>query len=190
MIEETQVGEMVADEMAASTEMVKTMEVATPAEKPAKAAPPRRLRLDELKPGAVVPGTVKNITQFGAFVDIGAEQEGLVHISELSENRVRRVEDVVKVGQAVEVTILEVDPNRRRISLSMKARSDVYDAPEPVQDDDREPTLTTMQAAFLKAQQKAQADARAKKAADTDAKARKDQEDILNRTLTQHRDRK
>jgi len=189
MIEETQVEAMVVEELAASTETVETPVVAVAAEKAARPPAPRRLRLDELKPGAVVPGTVKNIAQFGAFVDIGAEQDGLVHISELSENRVRRVEDVVKVGQAVEVTILEVDPNRRRISLSMKSRDDVYDPP-PVQDDDREPTLTTMQAAFLKAQQKAQADAKAKKASDADARARQDQEEILNRTLNQHRDRK
>ncbi len=190
MIEETQVEEMVAEELAASTETVEATEAAAPVEQAARPSAPRRLRLNELKPGAVVPGTVKNIAQFGAFVDIGAEQDGLVHISELSENRVRRVEDVVKVGQEVEVTILEVDPNRRRISLSMKSRDDVYDAPPPVQDDDREPTLTTMQAAFLKAQQKAQADAKAKKASDADARARKDQEEILNRTLNQHRDRK
>lgn len=189
MTEEIKVEEMVAEEAIAPAATPETTGAAAPAEKAAKAPAPRRLRLNELKPGTVVPGTVKNIAQFGAFVDINAEQDGLVHISELSENRVRRVEDVVKVGQEVEVTILEVDPNRRRISLSMKPREDVYERPEPTPEDN-EPSLSIMQAAFLKAQQKAQADARAKKAADSDARARQTQDDILNRTLTQHRDRK
>lgn len=156
-------------------------EAAAPAPARAKAPDgPPRLRLDQLKPGEQVTGTVKNVAQFGAFVDIGAEQDGLVHISELSENRVRRVEDVVKPGQAVEVTILEVDTKRKRISLSMKPRYDVYEA-QSVADDDGDPAQTTMQAAFQRAQdKKAAADEKQRKDA---AKKRSEQEDILARTL-------
>ncbi len=159
-----------------------------PAQAPAEAKPapaPKRLRLDELKPGAVMPGTVKNIAQFGAFVDIGAEQDGLVHISELAENRVRRVEDVVKPGQDVEVTVLEVDTRRKRISLSMKPRYDVYDKAESG-DFDNEPAMTSMQYAFQKAQEKRSSQAAEKKR----QQARAQQDDILSRTLNQHRDRK
>ena len=156
--------------------------VAPAAPAPARAKAPEsapRTRLDQLKPGEVVKGTVKNVAQFGAFIDIGADQDGLVHISELSENRVRRVEDVVKPGQEVEVTILDVDTKRKRISLSMKPRYDVY---EPqASDDDSGPALTTMQAAFQRAEErKAEAEEKQRKAA---AKKRADQDDILNRTL-------
>lgn len=154
-----------------------------------KAPAPRRLRLSELKPGSTVTGSVKNIADFGAFIDIGAEQDGLVHISELSENRVRRVDDVVKVGQAVEVYILDVDTNRRRISLSMKPREEAYEPDSRVVENDNEPTLTVMQLAFLKAQQKAEKAEKAAAKASAE-KGRQTQEDILSRTLSQHRDRK
>lgn len=150
-----------------------------------QAPAPRRLRLDQLKPGAVVQGTVKNIAQFGAFIDIGAEQDGLVHISELSENRVRRVEDVVKPGQEVEVTILEVDRSRKRISLSMKPRYDVYERANSTDDD--EGVLSPMQAAFQRAQEKQAAQGNATKNRE---KVRKEQDDLLSRTLQQHRTQK
>ncbi|UCF90043.1 MAG: S1 RNA-binding domain-containing protein, partial [Desulfobacterales bacterium] len=74
----------------------------------------------ELKPGMKVPGIVSNVTAFGAFVDIGVHQDGLVHISELSDQYVKNPADVVKVNQKVEVTVIGVDLERNRISLSMK----------------------------------------------------------------------
>ena len=154
-----------------------------PAEKPAPA--PKRLRLAELTPGATIKGTVKNIAQFGAFVDIGAEQDGLVHISELSEDRVRRVEDVVRVGQEVEVTILDVDRNRKRISLSMKPRYEMDATTSAQADDDDEPVLTPMQLAFQRAEEKRRAQ-EAKQSQDRE-KTRRQQDDILSRTLQQHR---
>ncbi len=67
-----------------------------------------------------LPGVVTNITAFGAFVDIGVHQDGLVHISQLADRFVKNPADVVKVGQRVTVTVLEVDVKRNRISLSMK----------------------------------------------------------------------
>lgn len=72
-----------------------------------------------LKRGQSMSGTVKNIAQFGAFVDIGLPQDGLVHISELARKKVEKVEDVVSVGQEVDVWVKKVDKKRGRISLTM-----------------------------------------------------------------------
>lgn len=76
--------------------------------------------IEDLQPGMRLPGIVTNVTKFGAFVDIGVHQDGLVHISELSHEYVSDPAQVVKVHQKVMVTVLEVDINRRRIALSMK----------------------------------------------------------------------
>lgn len=77
-------------------------------------------KLEDLEPGMKLPGIVTNVAAFGAFVDIGVHQDGLVHISELSDHFVKDPHQVVKVQQKVEVTVLSVDLKRRRISLSMK----------------------------------------------------------------------
>jgi len=78
-------------------------------------------KLEDLKPGMRIPGIVTNITAFGAFVDVGVHQDGLIHISQLSDGFVKDPADVVKVHQKVLVTVLEIDPQRKRISLSMKS---------------------------------------------------------------------
>jgi len=78
-------------------------------------------RLEDLEPGMVLEGVVTNVTAFGAFVDIGVHQDGLVHVSELAERYVRDAAEVVRVGQRVQVRVLQVDLPRRRISLSRKA---------------------------------------------------------------------
>ncbi len=77
-------------------------------------------KLDHVKPGMKLPGVVTNVTAFGAFVDIGVHQDGLVHISQLANQFVKNPHDVVKVQQKVMVTVLEVDAARKRISLSMR----------------------------------------------------------------------
>jgi uncharacterized protein len=77
-------------------------------------------KISDLEPGMNLPGIVTNVTAFGAFVDIGVHQDGLVHISELSDKFVKNPADVVKVQQKVEVSVLSVDLERNRISLSMK----------------------------------------------------------------------
>ena len=77
-------------------------------------------KLEDLTPGMKLPGIVTNITAFGAFVDIGVHQDGLVHISELSNSFVKDPADVVKVQQKVQVTVMEVDLDKKRIKLSMK----------------------------------------------------------------------
>jgi uncharacterized protein len=76
--------------------------------------------MEDLKPGMVVPGIVTNITKFGAFVDIGIKQDGLVHISNMSNTYVKDPADVVKLHQHVMVKVIDVDLDRRRIQLSMK----------------------------------------------------------------------
>ena len=78
------------------------------------------LRMEDLTPGMELQGTVRNIVDFGAFVDIGVHQDGLVHISELADGFVKHPLDVVKVGDIVKVKVLSADPSRKRISLTMK----------------------------------------------------------------------
>ena len=79
-------------------------------------------KIEDVKPGMKLPGIVTNITAFGVFVDIGVHQDGLIHISELSDRYVKNPADLVKVHQKVSVTVLDVDLQRKRISLSMKNR--------------------------------------------------------------------
>lgn len=79
--------------------------------------------IEDVKPGMVVPGIVTNITNFGAFVDIGVKQDGLVHISQMSNTYISDPNEVVKLNQKVTVTVTEVDVARKRISLSMKDSS-------------------------------------------------------------------
>ena len=78
------------------------------------------LELKDLKPGMVLSGTVRNVIDFGVFVDIGVHQDGLVHISQVSNRKVRHPSEVVQVGEIVKVCVLEVDEKRKRISLTMK----------------------------------------------------------------------
>ena len=78
-------------------------------------------KMEDLKPGMKLPGIVTNVTAFGAFVDIGVHQDGLVHVSQLSDTFVKNPSEVVKVSQKVMVTVTEVDLPRKRIALSMKA---------------------------------------------------------------------
>lgn len=86
--------------------------------------------IDQLKPGMKLPGIVTNITNFGAFVDIGVHQDGLVHISKLADHFVRRPSDVVKIQQKVEVTVQEIDTQRKRIILSMQKDPEVQNSTE------------------------------------------------------------
>ncbi len=87
--------------------------------------PPPMLRddvmsMEDLKPDMILDGTVRNVIDFGAFVDIGVHQDGLVHISELSDKYVKHPSEVVSLGDAVKVRVLSVDLKKKRISLSMK----------------------------------------------------------------------
>jgi uncharacterized protein len=88
--------------------------------------------LDDLKPEMILEGTVTNVTAFGAFVDVGVHQDGLVHISELSNRYIKDPNEAVKAGQLVKVKVLTVDPKSKRIGLSIKALQDPpQSAPRP-----------------------------------------------------------
>ena len=78
------------------------------------------LEMKDLKPGMVLTGTVRNVIDFGVFVDIGVHQDGLVHISQVCNRKLRHPSEVVQVGDVVKVSVLEVDEQRKRISLTMK----------------------------------------------------------------------
>ena len=78
------------------------------------------LDFDDLKEGMELKGTVRNVIDFGAFIDIGVHQDGLVHISEMSDKFIKHPLDVVAVGDVVKVKVLSVDKDRKRIQLTMK----------------------------------------------------------------------
>jgi len=78
------------------------------------------LSMEDLKPDIVLDGTVRNVIDFGAFVDIGVHQDGLVHISQISNSFISHPSDVLKVGERVKVKIMSVDLQKKRISLTMK----------------------------------------------------------------------
>lgn len=100
-------------------------DLAKPGRDPRDSLPPPILRQDvlkmeDLKPGMRLKGTVRNVVDFGAFVDIGVKQDGLVHVSEMADRYVRNPYELVAVGDVVDVTVLRVDAERGRIGLSMK----------------------------------------------------------------------
>ena len=101
-------------------------ELKRPGRDPREDLPPVVLRKDvmditDLKPGMKLKGTVRNVIDFGAFVDIGVHQDGLVHISQLCDRYVKHPSEVVKVGDIVDVTVISVDVEKHKIGLSMKA---------------------------------------------------------------------
>ena len=78
------------------------------------------LKLEDLKEGMILTGTVRNVIDFGAFVDIGVKYDGLVHISEMSEKFIKNPSDVVSVGDIVKVKVIKIDMERKKVALSMK----------------------------------------------------------------------
>jgi len=111
----------------------------------------------------VLEGTVSNVAQFGAFVDLGVHQDGLVHVSQLSHKFVNDAREVVKTGDIVKVKVLEVDPVRKRISLTMKLGAPVARRDGPRENrfegagrgqraTNNAPVGTAMQGAFAKLQ--------------------------------------
>lgn len=100
-------------------------EISKPGRDPREVLPAPMLRTDvmgmeDLKPGMELKGTVRNVIDFGAFVDVGVHQDGLVHISQISDKFIRHPSEVLKVGQIVTVWVLSVDTAKKRISLTMK----------------------------------------------------------------------
>jgi len=143
---------------------------------------------NELRPGMNVHGKITRIEKFGVFVDFGAERPGLIHISELSNEYVKDISTVVKVGDEVDSVILEVDRKKRQVHLSRKsleAKPQPKVVEEEAPEEPETKPITAMEAAFLKAQSGSDQTA-ANQARQDRSKAeirRRQQEDILNRTL-------
>jgi predicted RNA-binding protein with RPS1 domain len=91
----------------------------------------RTQRLQQIEKGQILQGKISGLAPFGAFVDIDVGRDGLVHISELSEGRIEKVEDAVKVGDVVTVRVLDVDPQSKRISLSLRLEDRPREEPSP-----------------------------------------------------------
>ena len=104
-------------------------ELQKPGRDPRDQLPPPLLRTDvmelsDLKPGMKLSGTVRNVVDFGAFVDIGVHQDGLVHVSQITDRYIRHPSEALSVGDIVEVTVLSVDEGKKRISLTMREQKD------------------------------------------------------------------
>lgn len=149
---------------------------------------PVDLKWKDIKPGLRVKGKVVRLESFGAFVDVGAERPGLVHVSELSLDYVKDPAEVVSVGDEMEVVVLDVDRKKRQIRLSAKA----LEQDDFVEEDVPEtPQLTAMEFAMQRALEESKSNG-SKEDQDTKAsgaskseRSREDQEDILLRTLQQ-----
>lgn len=107
-----------------------TKELMRPGRDPRDELPPPMLRTDvmdmkDLKPGIELKGTVRNVIDFGAFIDIGVHQDGLVHVSQITNRYIKHPSDVLKVGQIVTVWVLDVNIEKKRISLTMKKPKDI-----------------------------------------------------------------
>jgi ribosomal protein S1 len=164
---------------------------------------PLALEWKELEPDMVVKGKVVRLEAYGAFVDIGAERPGMVHVSELAHGYVKTPGEIVKEGDEVEAKILDVNRKKKQIKLSMKAlepeveefkpakkenkkggkRGPKKEATEaPVQEEEREPELTAMQIAWQEALDKAKAE-KAFKVKRAKSSISREQEDLLERTM-------
>jgi ribosomal protein S1 len=164
---------------------------------------PLALEWKEIEPDMVVKGKVVRLETYGAFVDIGAERPGMVHVSELAHGYVKTPGEVVKEGDEVEAKILEVNRKKKQIKLSMKAlepeieefkpakkenkkggkhgpRKDASEV--PTQEEEKEPELTAMQMAWQEALDKAKAE-KAYKVKRAKANVSREQEDLLERTM-------
>jgi ribosomal protein S1 len=167
---------------------------------------PLNMEWRELKPDMIVKGKVARLETYGAFIDIGAERPGLVHVSEISHDYVKSPAEVLKEGDEVEAKILDVDRRKKQIRLSIKAT-----LPEPekimaeinksesrpnrgskkgkkevefVETESHEPELTSMEIAWREAQSKAQTKkSQASKTRKSKADHKEEQEEIFNRTL-------
>lgn len=136
----------------------------------------------EMRAGQVYTGTVKRIEQFGAFVDIGATRDGLVHVSEITSGYIKDPKEYLSPGDEIEVKVLKVDHKRRRIELSIKALEEHFMAQQEEEEVETQEVLTTMELAWLEAQ----AEHKKRRQRQKKARGKHTQEDILSRTLSIH----
>jgi small subunit ribosomal protein S1 len=164
---------------------------------------PLALEWKEIEPDMIVKGKVVRLETYGAFVDIGAERPGMVHVSELAHGYIKTPSEVVKEGDEVEAKVLDVNRKKKQIKLSMKALEPEIEEFKPakkenkkagkrgprkdqveneVPEEEKEPELTVMQMAWQEALNKANAE-KAYKVKRAKSAAAKEQEDILDRTM-------
>jgi small subunit ribosomal protein S1 len=166
---------------------------------------PLALEWKEIEPDMIVKGKVVRLEAYGAFVDIGAERPGMVHVSELAHGYVKTPNEIVKEGDEVEAKVLDVNRKKKQIKLSMKALEPEVEEFIPAkkenkkagpgkrtpkkgqtevveQEEDREPEMTAMQIAWQEALNKSNAD-RAYKIKRSKSSASQEQEELLSRTL-------
>ncbi len=155
---------------------------------------PLAMEWREIKPGMTVKGQVVRLETFGAFVEIGAERPGLIHISELSHSYVRTPGEVVREGDEVEAKVLEVNRRKKQIKLSIKALQELPETLQPQpkggqqkqqQEEPKEPDLTAMEIAMREAMKKAEQteEEASQKKSRKNKGLTSEQEDLLSRTL-------
>ncbi len=146
----------------------------------------------EIKPGSIVKGKVLRLETFGAFVEIGAERPGLIHISELSHSYVRTPGEVVREGDEIEAKVLEVNRRKKQIKLSIKALQELPEnmqmqqrSQAQVEEKPREPELTAMEIAMRNAMDKTEGgeEGEGKKKSRKNKGKSEEQDEILSRTL-------
>ena len=167
---------------------------------------PLALEWKEIEPDMIVKGKVVRLEAYGAFVDIGAERPGMVHVSELAHGYVKTPNEIVKEGDEVEAKVLDVNRKKKQIKLSMKAlepeieefkpakkeikkgnkrgskKEEIETSTSSVQDEQKEQELTAMQIAWQEALNKANAD-RAYKVKRSKSNVSQEQEELLERTM-------
>ncbi len=157
---------------------------------------PLAMEWREIKPGMTIKGQIVRLETFGAFVEIGAERPGLIHISELSHSYVRTPGEVVREGDEVEAKVLEVNRRKKQIKLSIKALQELPETLQPqpkggqqkqqqVEEATKEPDLTAMEIAMREAMKKAEQteEETSQKKSRKNKGLTSEQEDILSRTL-------
>lgn len=154
---------------------------------------PLALEWREIKPDMVVKGQVVRLETFGAFVEIGAERPGLIHISELSHSYVRTPSEVIREGDEVEAKVLEVNRRKKQIKLSIKALQELPETlqeqlppkQEEIVEEPEEPELSAMEMAFRQAMEKSEADGKgiAGKKGRKNKGVSAEQDEIISRTL-------
>ena len=156
---------------------------------------PLPLEWREIEDGMVVKGTVTRLEKYGAFVDIGTERPGLVHVSELAHGYIRTPEEAVKVGDEIEVKVLSVNRPRKQIKLSMKALMEnpaevakKVQESKPEDDEPEQPIPTAMELALREAMERSQTENGSRMNLETPKKSSKNNtelEGIFSRTLEQ-----
>ena len=150
---------------------------------------PLALEWREIKEGMTVKGTIDRLEKYGAFVEIGAERPGLIHISELAHGYIRTPGDAVSEGDEVEVKVLSVNRRKKQIKLSMKALMEdpeklVQEAKKEVEEENDQPVPTAMEMAIRSAMERSQQDEASEEKSDQKENASNDElEDIYSRTL-------